>query len=199
MKQGGGIESQGQKGVSRRQFAALGVAAAAAGVVGTAHAAVPVSQRAVTIQTRDRTADAVFVHPQDGQHAGVVLWAETPAQIAANAEIASSLAAAGLSVLMVSAAYKSGAPAALAKNISRDSKDLTAWLDSQHEVASSQDGYALRTRQPAASLLGSRRVAAKRAAYLVATPGGRSALTVQQMAALDAAVVAVDRSAAIHA
>lgn len=190
-------------GISRRQFAAMGAAAAAAGYAGSAQAALPVQERRVQVQTRDGLTDAVFYHPAEGTHPGVVLWPDV-AGLRANARaIARDLAAAGFAVLMADPHYRTGGRVSTANlqepHITRDSKDLTLWLAGQEQVKPAPDGYLTRTMTPSRSpLLPSAAQAELHAGYLVSTPRGAAALSRGQLAALDRAIHATDRLARIE-
>jgi carboxymethylenebutenolidase len=64
-------------GLSRREFAAMGTAAAVAGYATLAGAVMPVpglTERMVAVPTPDGSADAFLVHPGRGRHPGVILW-----------------------------------------------------------------------------------------------------------------------------
>lgn len=196
------------KGISRRQFAALGTAVALAGKATVASAAVPVTHAKVKVPTRDGTADGVFFHPVDGQHPGVVLWPDVGGLRDANLKIGQELAAAGFSVLMVNPGYRAGAEgdrAALAKSlrpefIQRDGTDFSAWLDAQPQTASAAKGYSLRAMGPSPSLLSIQpRTKRARSGYLVALPAGNKGLTASQLAALDHAIGQTDQLAAAEA
>lgn len=190
-------------GVSRRQFAAMGAAVAAAGYAGTAQAALPVQERRVQVQTRSGLADAVFFHPVEGTHPGLVLLPDV-AGLRSNARaIARELAAAGFAVLMPDPHYRTGGRVSTANleelHITRDSKDLTAWLGRQEQVKPAPDGYVTRNLAPSRSALLPRAAqAVPQAAYLVSTPRGPAGLDRRQMAALDRAIHATDRLARIE-
>ncbi len=189
-------------GLSRRQFAALGaVTAAAAGFSGVAHAALPVQERKDQVTTRDGIATVLYVHPAEGQHPGVVLWPDLAGLRSSNEAIARELASAGFAVAMVDPYYRAGSAPSKAdkldnlreEHVTRDSKDLTAWLDAQAEVISAKDGYVAKAMGLAAGMLtGTDSV---QAAYLVAMPRGKTALSSRQRAALDSAIHATDRLA----
>lgn len=147
------------RGVSRREFAAVG----AAGVLAAA-AALPVSAKEVTvvedtvaIPTPDGTADALFIRPARGKHPAVILWPDIAGVRDAYRQMAKRLAANGYAVLVVNQYYRSAkAPimnsisewrtpagqeklkpmiAALsAEGIVRDAKAFVAWLDKRREV-----------------------------------------------------------------
>lgn len=190
-------------GVSRRQFAAMGAAVAAAGYAGSAQAALPVQERAVQVQTRDGLADAVFFQPAEGSHPGVVLWPDLAGLRSNSRAIARDLAAAGFAVLMADPHHRTGGRASAANlqelHITRDSKDLIAWLDRQDQVKPAPDGYVTRNMGPSRSaLLPKNAQPSAEAAYLVSTPRGSAALSQRQLVALDRAVHATHRLAAIE-
>ncbi len=64
--------------VSRRDFAALSVAAglAVGASAGEARAAMAVTETDVTVKTADGDCDAVFIHPAAGAHPGVIIWTD---------------------------------------------------------------------------------------------------------------------------
>ncbi|MFN3516606.1 MAG: dienelactone hydrolase family protein [Novosphingobium sp.] len=147
------------RGVSRREFAAVG----AAGVLAAA-AALPVSAKqarvaedTVAIPTPDGTADALFIRPVRGRHPAVILWPDIAGVREAYRQMARRLAASGYAVLVVNQYYRSAtAPimnaisewrtpagqeklkpmiAALSDDgIVRDAKAFAAWLDQRREV-----------------------------------------------------------------
>ncbi|WP_088307235.1 dienelactone hydrolase family protein [Novosphingobium sp. B 225] len=189
-------------GLSRRQFAALGVVtAAAAGYSGVAHAALPVQERKVQVETRDGTATVLYAHPAEGKHPGVVLWPDVAGLRSSNEAIARELASAGFAVMMIDPYYRAGSAPSKAdklanlreEHVTRDSKDLTAWLDAQVEVASAKDGYVVEAMGLSAGMLAASDSA--QTAYLVAKPRGKTALSGRQMAALDSAIHATDKLA----
>jgi len=98
-------------GLSRRDFAALGAAAAVAGCAGTvsqAAASGELRERMVEITTRDGVADAFFVHPAKGAHPGIVMWPDIAGLREAKKIMARRLAAAGYAVLCVNQYYRGG-------------------------------------------------------------------------------------------
>lgn len=95
-------------GVSRRQFAALGTAAALAGYAGAACAAeARVIESDVQVPTPDGTSDCFFVHPIKGTHPGIILWPDIGGLRDAKKAMARHLAAAGYAVLAVNPYYRS--------------------------------------------------------------------------------------------
>lgn len=201
--------AQQGSGVSRRQFAAMGVAvAAAAGYTGSAQAALPVQESKVSVATRDGTATVLFFHPAEGQHPGVVLWPDAAGLRGSAATIARNLASAGFAVAMVDPYYRAGAGVGTADRLAqvreehttRDSKDLTAWLDRQDQVASAADGYLVKVMGPSMSAFSPKgQGLGNSSAYMVAVPRGKDALSARHHAAIDKAIHATDRLARIEA
>ncbi len=206
MRDGKDLNAPAAKGVSRRQFAALGAATVAAGYAGTAQAALPVQERTARVALRDGVADALFVHPAEGRHPGVVLWTDLAGLRGSAATIARDLASSGFAVLMVDPCHRGGKASAAAKvdaidelHLNRDSKDLSAWLDRQDQVASAANGYVVRNIGPSMTAFNPNSLGARiHAGYLVAMPRGKGALSAHQQAALDRAIHATDRLAALE-
>jgi carboxymethylenebutenolidase len=97
--------------LSRRDFAALGAAAALAGCAGGVSStgdAGDLRERMVEITTRDGVADAFFVHPAKGAHPGVIMWPDIAGLREAKKVMARRLAAAGYAVLCVNQYYRGG-------------------------------------------------------------------------------------------
>ncbi|MBW8755877.1 MAG: dienelactone hydrolase family protein, partial [Sphingomonadales bacterium] len=108
-------EALARKGLSRREFAALGAAAAIAacsGGDGEAKSSGSLAERMVRVTTPDGTCDAFFVHPARGAHPGVVIWPDIAGLRDAFKAMARRLAGAGYAVLVVNQYYRS-APAPL--------------------------------------------------------------------------------------
>lgn len=99
-----------RRGLTRRQFAAMGSAAALAGCGagpgGKANEAT-LSERTVRITTQDGIADAFFVHPAKGAHPGVIMWPDIAGLREAKKIMARRLAQAGYAVLCVNQYYRS--------------------------------------------------------------------------------------------
>jgi carboxymethylenebutenolidase len=117
---GQGDVSRGTKGLSRREFAALGTAAALAGCaggVGQAGSPGDLTERMVEITTADGIADAFFTHPAKGLHPGIVMWPDIAGLREANKVMARRLAAAGYAVLCVNPYYRGG-PAPIMESFS---------------------------------------------------------------------------------
>jgi carboxymethylenebutenolidase len=108
-----------RRGLTRREFAAMGAAIAVAGCVGTAGAkgAGELVERMVSIATTDGMADAFFVHPGKGKHPGVILWPDVAGLREVKKIMARRLAAAGYAVLAVNPYYRD-APAPVMNSMS---------------------------------------------------------------------------------
>jgi len=103
----------GATGLSRREFAALGTAAALAGCAGGMGStgggdSGDLQERMVEITTSDGIADAFFVHPAKGAHPGIVMWPDIAGLRDAKKIMARRLAAAGYAVLCVNQYYRAG-------------------------------------------------------------------------------------------
>jgi carboxymethylenebutenolidase len=93
--------------VSRRQFAALGAGAGIASLLArTAAAEAQVSESEVDIKTPDGTADAYFVHPAAGAHAGVLVWPDIFGLRPAFRQMGRRLASSGYAVLVINPFYR---------------------------------------------------------------------------------------------
>jgi len=143
-------------GVSRRQFGALTLGAALATLPKIAGAA-ETKGADVEIKTTDGTCDAYFVHPAKGKHAGVLMWPDIYGLRPAMKQMATRLAEAGYSVLVVNPFYRikkaptspegadfndpetrkllSGMSATMTPDTAMvDAKAFIAWLDTQASV-----------------------------------------------------------------
>jgi carboxymethylenebutenolidase len=97
------------KGITRREFAALGAAAALAGYAAQVQAFAadrPLTEHMVGVETPDGIADAFFVHPSAGRHPGVILWPDVLGLREVKKAMARRLAASGYSVLVVNPYYR---------------------------------------------------------------------------------------------
>jgi len=148
------------RGLTRRQFAALGAVAALAGCANTslgAAAAAELKEGTVAIATGEGMADGFFVHPARGTHPGVILWPDIGGLREVKKIMARRLAAAGHAVLVVNQYYRD-APAPILNSLSewrtpegqarigpmrakltpeaitRDAKAFVAFLDGQIAV-----------------------------------------------------------------
>lgn len=115
-----------RRGLTRREFAALGTAAALAGCAGaaggTAAGESELRERRVQITTADGIADAFFVHPAQGAYPGVIAWPDIAGVRDALKIIARRLASAGYAVLVVNQYYRS-APAPVMESFSEFMED----------------------------------------------------------------------------
>ncbi len=148
------------RGLTRREFAAMGSALAIAGCAGTANGGTDTAElieRTVEITTEDGVADAWFVHPAGGAFPGVILWPDIAGLREVKKIMARSLAASGYAVLVVNQYYRSQ-PAPVMESfadfmepggrekvmgyrelltpdaVTRDAKAYVAFLDSQDAV-----------------------------------------------------------------
>ncbi len=93
--------------LSRRGFVAMNVAASLAVATGTASAgALPLVETDVRITTPDGVADAAFIHPATGAHAGVIVWPDAFGLRPAMRDIGRRLAAEGYAVLVPNPFYR---------------------------------------------------------------------------------------------
>ncbi len=149
-----------RRGVTRRQFAALGTAAALAGCadqVSGEESSGELRERIVRITTEDGIADAFFIHPAKGAWPGIIMWPDIAGLRDAKKIMARRLAASGYAVLVVNQYYRS-APAPVMESfaefmepdgrervmgyrelltpdaVTRDAKAYVAFLDSQDAV-----------------------------------------------------------------
>jgi carboxymethylenebutenolidase len=109
-----------RRGLTRREFAAMGAAAAVAGCAGNAlgtGGSAELSEGPVNIATADGMADGFFVHPAKGAHPGVILWPDVAGLREAKKIMARRLAAAGYAVLVVNPYYRD-APAPVMNSFS---------------------------------------------------------------------------------
>ena len=147
-----------RRGLTRRDFAAMGAAGAAMlAWSGAEAAAAGLTERSVQVPTPDGTCDAFFVHPAKGAHPGVILWPDIAGLREAKQVMARRLAVAGYAVLVVNPYYRGArapvltdfaqwrtpegqakiAPlreALTAEAVTRDGKACVAWLDGQAAV-----------------------------------------------------------------
>ncbi|WP_296722654.1 dienelactone hydrolase family protein [Erythrobacter sp.] len=98
--------------ISRRQFGALGGAAALAACApgegtGVAQpAAAGLTERGVNFATADGTLDGFFVQPENGNHSAVILWPDIAGIRESKRNIARNLAREGYAVLVVNPYYR---------------------------------------------------------------------------------------------
>lgn len=94
------------KGMTRRRFGALSAGAGIAMMLPPVVNAQAVVERDVEIETPDGVADAYFVHPAQGAHAGVLVWPDALGLRPAFREMGKRLAQSGYSVLTVNPFYR---------------------------------------------------------------------------------------------
>ena len=146
-----------KSGMSRRRFAALGVAMGLMAALPRAANALDVHESDVEVSTSDGVADCYFVHPASGAHAGVLIWPDALGLRPAFRRMARRLAESGFAVLVVNPYYRRmRAPvipdgATFADQATRDivmplyqsldarthvtdAKAFVAWLDAQAAV-----------------------------------------------------------------
>jgi carboxymethylenebutenolidase len=154
-------EALARKGLTRRDFAALGAAAAivaCSGGDGEAKASSGLVEAMVDVPTPDGTCDAFFVHPGKGSYPGVIFWPDVAGLRDAKKAMARRLAASGYSVLVVNPYYRTSraplvasmadwrTPEGQAKigparalltsaTVTRDSAAFVAYLDAQPAVS----------------------------------------------------------------
>lgn len=157
------LEEWARSTISRRQFGALGGAAALAACAGGESESKayeprpPLTERAVSFTTPDGTLDGFFVYPQSGEAPAVILWPDIAGLREAKRNIARLLAQAGHAVLVVNPYYRDVAGEQFAdfagfiagggfqkvgpwrarltaEAIMRDATAITQWLDQQDGV-----------------------------------------------------------------
>jgi carboxymethylenebutenolidase len=95
-----------RKGLTRREFAAIGTGAVLANYSTLSIAAGALVESMVDVKTTDGTCDAFFVHPANGQHPGVILWPDAIGLRDTKKAMARRLAAEGYAVLVVNQYYR---------------------------------------------------------------------------------------------
>lgn len=103
-------EALARRGMTRREFAAIGGSAALAGCAGgykNNADGQELLERMVRISTEDGIADAFFVHPARGAYPGVIMWPDIAGLREVKKIMARSLAEAGHAVLVVNQYYRS--------------------------------------------------------------------------------------------
>jgi carboxymethylenebutenolidase len=157
------LEEWAKQTISRRQFGALGGAAALAACAGGTSESMayeprpPLAERAVSFATPDGTLDGFFVTPEKGKHPAVILWPDIAGLREAKRNIARMLAHNGYAVLVVNPYYRDVAGEQFAdfatfisaggfqkvgpwrgklnaEAIMRDTAAITGWLDTQAAV-----------------------------------------------------------------
>lgn len=137
--------------LTRRDFALGASAASLAALLPSPANAVPVTGRAVTIDTPDGAAQAYFAAPVTGRHPAILVWPDIMGLRPAFEGMASRLAESGYAVLAVNQFHRStrtpftALPDARAKAMewrkaltaqvtTRDALAFTNWLDRQRSV-----------------------------------------------------------------
>lgn len=92
--------------LSRRRFGALAAGMGVAFALPRLANAADVTDSEVEIKTPDGTADAYFVHPSKGAHAGVLIWPDIFGLRPAFQQMGKRLAESGYSVLVVNPFYR---------------------------------------------------------------------------------------------
>ncbi len=108
-KQGIEVEdaAEATSDLSRRDFVALSVGAGLALAAGSAAAAdMAVVETAVEVKTPDGTCDAMFIHPKNGAHPGVLIWPDAFGLRPSMRDIGKRIAADGYSVLVPNPFYR---------------------------------------------------------------------------------------------
>ena len=152
-----------RKALTRRGFTAGASVAVAAGSLLTGafaaqkYKAGDLTETAVSVNTPDGAADALFIHPKDGAHAAVIFWPDIHGVRPAFFDMARRLASAGYSVLAANPYYRTHAGQLFFDGMSirdpgarelvgphysvlspdtvvTDAKALVAWLDQQAAV-----------------------------------------------------------------
>jgi carboxymethylenebutenolidase len=149
-----------QKGLSRREFAAMSTAAALAACAKPSQANgkdSTLKESMVEVTTPDGKADAFFVHPASGSHPGVILWPDIAGLRDVKKDMARRLASSGYAVLVVNQYYRSAkapvmenfaefrtdqgrgkvmamVPLLTPEAVARDGAAYAAWLDAQPAV-----------------------------------------------------------------
>ena len=97
----------GANSLSRRDFVALSVAAGVVAAAGSAMGAgMEVVETDVTIKTPDGVCDAAFIHPANGSHPGVLVWADAFGLRPVMRDLGKRVAAQGYSVLVPNPFYR---------------------------------------------------------------------------------------------
>jgi carboxymethylenebutenolidase len=92
--------------LTRRQFGATSAAAAGVAAAGPAFADGHIVETAVTIETPDGVCDSYFYHPDEGSHAGVLIWTDIRGLRQVFRDMGMRMAAEGYSVLVPNPFYR---------------------------------------------------------------------------------------------
>ncbi len=95
-----------QSGMTRRRFGTMALGAGLGLTLPTLGLAADTKGRNVDIKTPAGTCDAYFVHPEKGQHPGVLIWPDIFGLRSAFEGMATRLAGAGYAVLVVNPFYR---------------------------------------------------------------------------------------------
>lgn len=166
-------EALRKRGLNRRQFSAISVAATLAACSagpGRAQPKADLREAVVTVKTTDGEADAFFVHPVTGTHPAVLMWPDIAGLRDAYKQMARRLAGVGYAVLVVNHYYRSArapivatmaewrTPEGQAKlkpmiaaltptGIASDAQAFVGWLDAQDAVDTARgvgsNGYCM--------------------------------------------------------
>jgi carboxymethylenebutenolidase len=109
---------QQQKGLTRRAFNQLTAGAAVSLMLPVVANAADVVETDVKVATPDGEADCYFVHPAEGQHAGVILWPDILGLRPAFRAMGKRLAQSGYSVLVVNPYYRNASAPVVAEGAS---------------------------------------------------------------------------------
>ena len=93
-------------GLSRRDFVRASVAAGIVAATAAPGKELAVVENDVEFRTPDGTCDAVFIHPSQGRHPGVLLWHDSPGLRRAIRELGHRIAAEGYSTLVPNLFYR---------------------------------------------------------------------------------------------
>ena len=102
--------------VSRREFAAVSLAAglaAVAGAPGAGAAELPLTEADVTVKTPDGNCDAAFIHPTTGVYPGVLIWPDAGGLRPSMRQFARRIASEGYAVLVPNPFYRTAKPPGL--------------------------------------------------------------------------------------
>lgn len=122
-------QQQAASGYTRRRFGLIGLSAALGAALPLPARAGHAHGRDVEIKTSAGTADAYFVHPEQGKHPGVLIWPDIFGLRPTFREMADRLADAGYAVLVVNPFYRTQrAPTAPEKADFNDPATRTALM-----------------------------------------------------------------------
>ncbi len=102
-------EATQETAVSRREFAAVSLAAGLAAVAGAPAAGaaeLPFTEADVTVKTPDGTCDAAFIHPTTGVYPGVLIWPDAGGLRPSMRQFARRIASQGYAVLVPNPFYR---------------------------------------------------------------------------------------------